>query len=324
MNRREVIAALRGAAIAVALAPLASAQQARKPRIAYVAPARNQRLVDAFLAGLRDLGYEDGRNISIDYVLADERGQDLDEMARHVTRSNPDIIVTVGASAVAALKRATGSLPIVFAPTGDPLGAGLVPSLAFPGGNLTGVSLYASELNRKRVEIFREAIPSLQRIAALWNAANPNHAVYARELHGAEQGEPGLRPIWIKGLGELDTTFAGIKRDGFDALIVCPDATFDSARTQIVALAGQHAVPTMYEHRAFVDAGGLISYGPSVDRMTYRAAAYVDKILKGAKPADLPIEQPTQFELVVNMRTARAQGIDFSAVFLARADEVIE
>jgi putative ABC transport system substrate-binding protein len=324
MRRRQVIA-LGGAALAAAVASSAAAQPSRKPRLAYVAPARNQRLIDAFVAGLRDLGYEDGRNIAIDYVFVDERTQGLDEMALDVTRSGPDVIVIVGASAVVALKRATTTIPIVFAPVGDPVGTGIVASLAFPSGNLTGVSLYASELNHKRVEVFKEAIPTLRRIAVIWNSQNPNHAVYSKELHGgAAKSGLALQPLWLDGPTGLEAAFAAIKRDGFEAVIMPPDAAFDTVRMQFVALASKHQLPVMYEHRAFVDAGGLMSYGPRIERMSYRAAAYVDKILKGTKPADLPIEQPTQFELVVNQKTARAQGINFSAVFLARADEVIE
>jgi putative tryptophan/tyrosine transport system substrate-binding protein len=324
MNRRDVIA-LSGPILAVAVAPFAWAQQLRKARIAYVAPARNQRLADAFVAGLRDLGYEVGRTISIDYVFADEHARSLDDAAAAVVTSSPDVVVIVGASAVTALKRATSTIPIVFAPVGDPVTAGIVPSLAFPQGNVTGVSLLASELNIKRVEVFREAIPTLTRVAVLWNGRNPNHAVYSKELH-RDVVDPRmvLRPFMLNGLTELEAIFEAIKREGFDGVIVPPDAAFDTARARIVALATEHRLPVMYEHRGFVDAGGLMSYGPNIDRMSYRAAAYVDKILKGAKPSELPIEQPTQFELVINQKTARALSINFSAVFLARADEVIE
>jgi putative tryptophan/tyrosine transport system substrate-binding protein len=290
-----------------------------------VALARNKRLADAFVAGLRDLGYDEGRTIFIDYVFANEQGRSLDDVAAAVVASNPDVIVIVGASAVTALKRATSTVPIVFAPVGDPVTAGIVPSLAFPQGNLTGVSLLASELNPKRVEVFREAIPTLTRVAVLWNARNPNHAFYSKELH-RDLVDPRivLRPFMSNELTDLEAIYDAIKRERFDGVIIPPDAAFDTARARIVALATEHRLPVMYEHRGFVDAGGLMSYGPNIDRMSYRAAAYVDKIIKGAKPAELPIEQPTQFELVVNQKTARVQGINFSAVFLARADEVIE
>jgi putative tryptophan/tyrosine transport system substrate-binding protein len=322
MNRRQVIAL---GVLVLGVSSRAWAQQPRKARIAYVALARNQRLTDAFVAGLRDLGHDVGRTVSIDYTFADEPGRRLDAVAASVVASSPDVIVVVGASAVTALKRATSTIPIVFAPVGDPVTAGIVPSLAFPQGNLTGVSLLASELNQKRVEVFKEAIPTLTRVAVLWNAQNPNHAVYSKELHrDPVDSRVGLRPFVLNDLTELESTFEAVKREGFSGLIVPPDAAFDTAASRIVALATTHRLPVMYEHRGFVDAGGLLSYGPNIDRMSYRAAAYVDKILKGAKPAELPIEQPTTFELVVNQKTARLQGISFSAVFLARADEVIE
>jgi len=208
---------------------------------------------------------------------------------------------------------------------GDPVAAGLVRSLSRPGGNVTGVTLYGGELNAKRIELFHEAIPGIKRLAFLANAKNP----YGQVLwEGAEPAARalGLEPklYQLKELGELPATFVEMKRKQTDALIVFSDVLFNSARRQIVALAAEHRLPVMYEGREFVEDGGLISYGPNIVEMTRRSAAFVDKILKGAKPADLPIEQPTRFELAINAKSAKALGLSLSPILLARADEVVE
>ena len=299
--------------------------QRPKKLIAYFAPARTQHLVDAFNKGLRDLSYVDGKNITIQYRFADEQGQALDAVAAQVVELAPDVIVVVGVAAATQAKHATTGIPIVFAPTGDPVRSGLVPSLGFPGGNLTGVSLYASELNQKRLEIFKEAIPSIHHVGTLWNASNPSQNQYWVDTRSAADriGLTAL-PMMAKGLGDRETSFAATKGERLDGLVVLTDAEFDAGRETIARLAAEYRLPAIYEPRAFVVAGGLISYGPSIDQLSYRAAAYVDKILKGAKPADLPIEQPTRFELIVNLKTAKALGITIPPSFLARADEVIE
>jgi len=293
--------------------------------IIYFAPARTQHLVDAFNKGLRDLSYVDGKNITVQYHFADEQGLTLDAAVAKVVELAPDVIVVVGVAASALVKRATAGIPVVFAPVGDPVASGLVPSLGSPGGNLTGVSLYASELNQKRLEIFKEAIPGIHQVGTLWNANNPSQDQYWVDTRSAAD-RIGLtaRPMMAKGLGDLAASFAATKGERLDGLVVLTDAEFDAGRETIVRLAAEYRVPAIYEHRAFVEAGGLISYGPSIDQLSYRAAAYVDKILKGMKPADLPIEQPTRFELIVNLKTAKALGITIPPSFLSRADEVIE
>jgi putative ABC transport system substrate-binding protein len=304
--------------------PEVRAQRAMR-QIVYFAPARTQHLVDAFSKGLRDLGYVDGKNVSVQYRFADEKGQALETVAAQVVELVPDVIVVVGVAAAAQAKRATSGIPIVFAPVGDPVRSGLVPSLGSPNGNLTGVSLYASELNQKRLEIFKEALPSISHVGTLWNASNPSQDQYWQDTRSAAD-RIGLtaRPMMAKGLGDLEASFAATKGERLDGLVVLTDAEFDAGRETIVRLAAEYRLPAIFEHRAFVEAGGLISYGPSIDQLSYRAAAYVDKILKGMKPADLPIEQPTRFELIVNLKTAKALGITIPPSFLSRADEVIE
>ena len=285
--------------------------------IAYFAPARTQHLVDAFNKGLRDLSYVDGKNITVQYRFADELGQALDAVAAQVVELAPDVIVVVGVAAATLAKRATTGIPIVVAPAGDPVSSGLVPSLGSPIGNLTGVSLYASELNQKRLEIFKEAIPSIHQVGTLWNANNPSQDQYWVDTRSAAD-RIGLtaRPMKANGLGDLEASFAATKGERLDGLVVLTDAEFDAARETIVRLATEYRLPAIYEHRALVEAGGLISYGPNIDQLSYRAAAYVDKILKGMKPADLPIEQPTRFELIVNLKTAKALGVSISPSFL--------
>ena len=321
MQRRKFITLI----ISAAAWPLTARAQRPTKLIAYLAPARTQHLVDAFSRGLRDLDYIDGKNITIQYRFADEQGQALDAVAAQVVELAPDVIVVVGVAAAALAQRATTSIPIVVAPAGDPVRSGLVPSLGSPGGNLTGVSLYASELGQKRLEIFKEAIPGIHDFGTLWNANNPSQSQYWMDTRSAAN-RIGLtaRPMTAKGLGDLEASFAATKGERLDGLVVLTDAEFDAGREKIVRLAAEYRLPAIYEHRAFVEAGGLISYGPSIDQLSYRAAAYVDKILKGRKPADLPIEQPTRFELIVNLKTAKALGITISPSFLSRADEVIE
>jgi putative ABC transport system substrate-binding protein len=322
LNRRQFVTLLGGIAGVRSLE--VHAQRPIK-LIIYFAPARTQHLVDAFNKGLRDLSYVDGKNIAVQYHFAHEQGLALDAAAAKVVELAPDVIVVVGGAASALVKRATTGIPVVFAPVGDPVASGLVPSLGSPGGNLTGVSLYASELNQKRLEIFKEAIPGIRHVGTLWNANNPSQDQYWMDTRSAAD-RIGLtaRPMMAKGLGDLAASFAATKGERLDGLVVLTDAEFDAGRETIVRLAAEYRVPAIYEHRAFVEAGGLISYGPSIDQLSYRAAAYVDKILKGMKPADLPIEQPTRFELIVNLKTAKALGITIPPSFLSRTDEVIE
>jgi putative ABC transport system substrate-binding protein len=322
LKRRQFIALLGGIAT---VWPLALRAQRATKLVVYFAPARTQHLIDAFNQGLRDLGYVDGKNIAVQYRFADELGQALEAVAAQVVELAPDVIVVVGVAAAAQIKRATAAIPIVVAPAGDPVRSGLVPSLVFPSGNLTGMSLYASELNQKRLEVFKEAIPDIHQVGVLLNANNPSQAEWWADTRAAAD-RIGLvsRPMKAKGLGDLEANFAATKGERLDGLVVLTDAEFDAGRESIVRLAAEYSLPAIYEHRAYVEAGGLMSYGPIIDELSYLAAAYVDKILKGMKPADLPIQQPTRFELLVNLKTAKALGITIRASFLSRADEVIE
>jgi putative ABC transport system substrate-binding protein len=321
MKRRQFIKVLG----AVAGWPLvARAQQAsRIYRLGYLAPASIPHLKDALFGALRDLGYVEGQNLKVEYRYGG--GDALDALAAELAKDKPDIIVTVATPPALAAKRATTTIPIVMATAGDPLSLGVVASLARPGGNVTGVTLYGTELNAKRIEIFREAVPTIKRLALLANAKNLYSQLLWAETEPAARAT-GLEPTLydLQELSELPAAFLEMERKQVDGLIVFSDALFNYARHQITALAAEHHLPAMYEAREFVDEGGLISYGPDIDEMTRRSATYVDKILKGADPADLPIEQPTHFELAINAKSAKALGLSVTPTLLARADEVIE
>jgi len=323
MRRRKFIALLGGAAAW----PLAArAQQPGKlPIIGYLAPARLPNLIEALRAGLRDLGYVEGQNLTIEYRFALGQTKSYDELAQELIAFNPAAIVLTGTPAALALRRQTTTIPIVLAPIADPLALGLARSLARPEGNVTGVTMYGAELAHKRMEIFKEAVARIRRIAVLGNSENPLHRFLWDDMR---QVGPALglefHLVMIPDLNGLSAIFSGMARDGFDALTFLSDAQFFSARRQISELATTHRLPAMYEAREFVEDGGLISYGPNVPNLSRRAAAFVVKILNGAKPADLPIEQPTKFELAINLKTAKALGLEVPPSLLARADEVIE
>jgi putative ABC transport system substrate-binding protein len=305
MRRRHFVGLLVGAS---GWSMLARAQQPRMYRLGYLAPAPIPHLKEALFGALRELGYVEGQNLKVEYRYG--AGDALDDLAKELVKLKPDLIVTVATTQALAAKRATTTIPIVMATAGDPMRVGVVTSLARPGGNVTGVTLYGTELSRKRIELIREAIPAIKRLGFLANAKN----LYGRVLW--DEAEPaaralGLEPILfrLEELGDLPATFQKMKDKEASALIVLSDALFNNARKQIVALAAEHHLPAMYEGREFVEDGGLISYGPDIVEMTRRSAAFVDKVLKGTKPADLPIEQPTRFELAINVKAAKAIGL---------------
>jgi len=293
--------------------------------LGYLAPATNPELQQALLGGLRDLGYVEGQNLAVEYRFMLGQSKSYDELAAELARLAPDAIVVVGTPPALAAKRQTAVIPIIMAPAGDPLRTGLVASLSRPGGNVTGVSLYGSEITRKRMEVFKEAVVRIQRIAVLGNAENPLHRFLWEDLQpiGPALGLQ-FRLLVVSDLDKLPAVFSTMKQDGIDAITLLTDAQFFSARRQISSLAAMHRLPAMYESREFVDDGGLISYGASIPDLTRRAAAFVVKVINGAKPADLPVEQPTKFELIINLKTAKALGLEVPPMLLARADEVIE
>jgi putative ABC transport system substrate-binding protein len=279
----------------------------------------------AFLDGLRELGYVEGRTIEIDWKWGQDRVETLSGLAAELVRSNADVIVTGGTSAAQALKAATSTIPIVMAIIGDPVAAGLVGNLARPAGNLTGFSIVAPELGGKRLEMLKEMVPGVSSVAVLLNNKNPQSQIELKEMRSAAQAM-GLQlyPTEISTEVGLEDAFASMKKAAVQALVVLTDPILFSQRKRTVDLANKNQLPAMYFFQGFAEDGGLMSYGPSDADLFRRTAGYVDRILKGAKPGDLPIEQPTRFELFVNLKAARMLGVIIPESFLLRADKVIE
>jgi putative ABC transport system substrate-binding protein len=323
MRRRAFIALVGSAVIGWPI--FGRAQQASKIyRLGYLAPGRIPLAIEILQADLRELGYVEGRNLEVEYRFG-RNLETLDVLAAELVAHGPDAIVTVGTPAALAAKRATTTIPIVMASLGDPLRAGIVASLAHPGGNITGTSQYASELSDKRVELLTEAVSGIARLAVLGNATNLVNEYLWEDTRLAAQAlgmEPRL--FTVRERTELPEALAAMQQSGVNAVIVLPDNLFWTERHQIIALAAEHRLPAMYEAQVFVAGGGLTSYGPNIAELIRGAAVLVDKVLKGTKPADLPIEQPTKFELVINLKTAKALGLTIPPSLLARADEVIE
>jgi putative ABC transport system substrate-binding protein len=268
----------------------------------------------------------EGQNIAIEYRYAEGKFERLPDLAAELVRMKVDVIVTHTTQAIQAAKRTTSQIPIVAASAGDLVGTGLVASLARPGGNITGLSLLAPELAGKRLELLKETLPRFSRVAVLWNSPSVAMRLTFREAQVAA-GVLGLAFISLEVQGnpeDFERVFSTIPRERPDGLFVTLDGFTTSYRRRIVELAAKHQLPAIYELREFVDAGGLMSYGPSVRDMWRRAATYVDKILKGTKPADLPVEQPTRFELIINLKTAKALGLTIPPSVLIRVDHVIQ
>jgi putative ABC transport system substrate-binding protein len=322
MRRREVITLLCG----LAAWPLAA--HAQKPpriyRVGYLAPARIEHLIEALQAGLRELGYVEGRNLTIDYRFGSQP-EVLDALAAELVRLSPDAILTVGTPSVIAAKRATTAIPIVITSAGDPVRSGVAASLARPGGNVTGVALYNLELSSKRLELLKKAKPSIARVAVLANASNSINDYFWQDTQKAGRAL-GIeaRRFDANAAGDLISAFAAMRRQNPDALVVLSDSVFNAARRQIIGLAADQSMPAMYEGREYVETGGLMSYGSDIAYMTRLSATYVDKVLKGVKPAELPIQEPIKFELAINIKTAKALGLEIPPQLLALADEVIE
>ena len=305
------------------------AQQSQKiPRIGVLlpgAPASWSLRTKVFLDGLRELGYVEGRTITIEWKWGDNQLDTLPGLAADLVRSNADVIVTVGTPAAKALKATTRTIPIVMALVGDPIAAGLVDNLARPGGNATGFSIVAPELGTKRLELLKEIVPNLSSIAVLSNTNNPQSKIEMKEMQTAAQAMGlQLHPAEISTEDGLEDAFVAMNKAAAQALILLTDAILFDQRRRTVALASKYKLPAVYFLSAFVEEGGLMSYGPSDADLFRRAAGYVDRILKGTKPGELPVEQPTKFDLYINLRTAKTLGVTIPESFLTRADKVIE
>jgi putative tryptophan/tyrosine transport system substrate-binding protein len=313
----------------LAARPLAADAQpaGNAPRVAYLsASSAASATVDAFRQGLRELGYVEGRNIHIEYRWADGRFDRLPGLAADLVRLGVNVIVAVNTPAALAAKDATSTIPIVLVTSGDPVGSGLVASLARPGGNVTGLSLTATPaISGKQLELLKEAFPTVTLVAVLANPANPPTAGLLMEIELAARSLGlRLRVVQVREPKEFGGAFATMTKERVPALLVIADPLVNDNRDRIVAFAATNRLSAIYPYRTFVDAGGLMSYGADLSDLNRRAATYVDRILKGAKPADLPIEQPTKFEFVVNLKTAKALGLTIPPSLLLRADHVIQ
>jgi putative tryptophan/tyrosine transport system substrate-binding protein len=327
MKRREFMMLAGGTAAAWPFATRAQKPQ-KMPRIGYLgagilAVKPNPR--DAFMQGLRELGYVEGQTYTLVERYADGRQERLPELAVELVRLEVDVLVAPTSGAAKAAMDATRTIPIVMAGGGDPVGLGLVASLARPGGNVTGPSMMNTEIIGKRMQLLKEVVPGLTRVAVLANSVNPIHALFRRETEPAAR-ELGLEFQLVEARvpEDFEPAFAAATRGKAGALIALDDALTYNFRSRIVALAAASRLPALYGYREFPDVGGLMSYGANMASHYRLAAAYVDKILRGAKPGDLPVEQPTKFELVVNFKTAKTLGLELSSTLLSRADEVIE
>jgi ABC-type uncharacterized transport system substrate-binding protein len=318
-------------ALSLAVTPLVSHAQplAKAPRIGLLLsgaappPGQASPLLDAFRSGLRDLGYIEGQNVVLEYRWSEGRDERLGELAADLVRRNVAVIVAAGTPATQAAKAATGTIPIVMAFVGDPVGSGFVPSLARPGGNVTGLSLLDEDLDGKRIELLKETVPGLRRLAMVWSANDPGMTLaYHRVARAAQTLGLTLQDLGVRDPGEFPRAFEAAGTGRADALIVTSQPFTNRHRAQILDLAAKQRLPAMYTFAGFVDAGGLMAYAPSRADLFRRAAAYVDKILKGTKPGDLPVEQPTQFELVINLKTAKALGLTIPQSILIRAEVI--
>ncbi len=298
-------------------------------RIGYIqtaTPEEQEPLTKAFDDGLRELGYVEGRNIVIERRFARGKQELLPDLAAELVRLNVDVIVTGGNPVIAAVKRATSTIPVVMAAGRDPVGSGFTASLARPGGNITGVTSDPTpEVQGKRLELLREAVPRATRVAVLWNPLPPGAEIYRKAVEGAA-GKLGisLQLVEVRGREQFEGAFASMVRERVDAVVVLPDPIFFTARKQVVELATKYQLPAVFHASEFVDIGGLMSYGSSLDHQFRRAAVYVDKILKGANPGDLAVEQIAKLDIVINLKTAQALGLAIPQSLRLRADHIVE
>jgi putative ABC transport system substrate-binding protein len=307
--------------------PLAQRPAAKLLRIGYLdtssASIASVRL-DRLRAGLRDLGYAEGGNLVIEARWAESRYERLPALAAELLARKLDVIVAAGPAAIQVMREATTTLPIVFAASGDPLSFGFVQRLSRPGGNVTGVSSVGADLSYKYLEVLREAIPNLSTVAVLINPGHPGHPAYLRNIQSAAREAVRILPIQAANAGQIEAAFGVVRQGRAQALIVPGDGLFFAQAPRIAELALRQRLATLFSTREPVQGGGLMSYGPNLGEQFYRAATYVDKILKGAAPGELPVEQPTTFELVINLKTAKAIGLTLRQELLLRADVLIE
>ena len=326
MQRRDFIKVFAGSAIAWPLAARAQTPSVKIYRLGILQPGKPpEPLLDVLRERLNELGFREGHNIAYEYRWAEGKPDNLDELAKELVGLKVDVITTLSTPAAIAAQKLTKTIPIVFMGVGDPVGSGVVSSLSHPGGNITGISLLATELSGKRLEILKEIVPNAAPVAMFWNDTNPGMVLRARESqNAADRLGLNLQSIGVHDLISFDAAFATINGSQFNALLTLVDPFTHEHRQRIVDFAAQRRLPAIYESREFVDAGGLVSYGPSLPALQRRVADYVSMIFKGEKPADIPVEQPTKFELVINLKTAKALGLTIAPTLLERADELIE
>jgi putative tryptophan/tyrosine transport system substrate-binding protein len=303
---------------------LAEAQQSKKvPRIGYL--SSGLRRTEEFRQGLRELGYVEGKNITIEYRDAEGKIERYSDLASDLVSLKVDVIFVTSTPGALAAKNATKTIPIVFTSVGDPVGVGLVAGLARPGGNITGLSTLAPDLSGKALELLKETVPKVSRVAVIRNPDNPGKTHSLRETEVAARAlQLQLQPLEVRGPDDIEPAFQAARKEQAGGLIVLRDVVTIRQQKRIVELALKNRLPTIYNDRDFVDAGGLMSYGPNMSDLFRRAAVYVDKILKGAKPADLPVEQPIKFEFVISLKTAKQIGLTIPPNVLARADKVLK
>jgi len=316
-------------AIAAVGPPMDAQPAARIPKVAYLTSGSQVRvahLVAAFRQGLRELGYVEGKTVLLEVRHSEAMAERLPLLARELVALKPDVIVATNDLAIAAVRRETQTIPIVMAFSSDPAGAGFVASLARPGGNVTGLSNLSPEISGKRLELLREVVPGLSRVALLWNPDSRGNLLDYKETEAAARSlHVELQSVELSRVEDLDRAFSAVTKGRAEALIVSLGNPITVSRQdQVASFAQRSRLPSIYGAREYVDSGGLMSYGPSVADLFRRAAIYVDRILKGAKPADLPVEQPTKFELVINFKTAKAIGLTMPPSLLRRADHVIQ
>jgi putative ABC transport system substrate-binding protein len=327
MDRRTFVSAAAGALLVKAIP--ASAQPAKKvPRIGvlHAGPqATASQFVAPFTQGLREHGSVEGQNVVVEHRFGDNRLDRINEIAAELVRLKVDVIVTNADVAIAAVKQQTQTIPIVMASSTDPVGTGFVASLARPGGNVTGLTGLSPELSAKRLELLKEVVPGLSRVAIMWNPDVRGAVLNYKETESAARSlRLQLQSVEVSRADDFDRAFSALTTGRAEALMVVGSTLVFTNRDQIANLAQKHRLPSMYANREYVDAGGLIAYGPNLADAWWRAATYVDRILKGAKPAELPVEQPTEFKLVINLKTAKALGLTLPPSLLRRADEVIQ